>query len=82
MDRGDLNGLLDYLVSEAHHQEIYFLWRPQSRDPKDDMVLELAVASGASRLVTHNVRDFRAARDFDVGVVTPGSYLFDLGTRP
>ena len=82
MDRGDLNGLLDYLVSEAHHQEIYFLWRPQSRDPKDDMVLELAVASGASRLVTHNVRDFRAARDFDVRVVTPGSYLFDLGTRP
>ena len=46
------------------------------------MVLELAVASGASRLVTHNVRDFRAARDFDVGIVTPGSYLFDLGTRP
>ena len=82
MDRGDLNGFLDYLVSEAHHQEIYFLWRPQSRDPKDDMVLELAVASGASRLVTHNVRDFRAARDFDVRVVTPGSYLFDLGTRP
>ncbi|MDE0458577.1 MAG: putative toxin-antitoxin system toxin component, PIN family [Chromatiales bacterium] len=82
MDRGDLNGLLDYLVSEAHHQEIYFLWRPQSRDPKDDMVLELAVASGANRLVTHNVRDFRAARDFDVRVVTPGSYLFDLGTRP
>lgn len=82
MDRGDLNGLLDYLVSEAHHQEIYFLWRPQSRDPKDDMVLELAVASGASRLVTHNVRDFRAARDFDVRIVTPGSYLVDLGTRP
>ena len=72
---------LDYVVSVAHHQEIFFLWRPFLRDPKDDMVLELAVAADAGQLVTHNVRDFKGAEDFQVKVVTPGDYLTGLGTR-
>ena len=49
------------------------------RDPKDDMVLELTVAADASRVVTHNLRDFEAAKEFRVNVVTPGSYLTELG---
>jgi hypothetical protein len=38
-------GLLRYLASIAHLQEVHFLWRPFLRDPDDDMVLECAVAS-------------------------------------
>ena len=44
-------------------------------DPKDDMVLELAVASGATHIVTFNQRDFRQAVEFGVSVVTPSKFL-------
>src|SRR5437667_10646490 len=37
---------LRYLASQAHLQEIHFLWRPFLADPDDDMILELAFAAG------------------------------------
>jgi len=36
---------LRYLASQAHLQEIHFLWRPFLPDPDDDLVLELAFAA-------------------------------------
>jgi putative PIN family toxin of toxin-antitoxin system len=36
----------------------HFLWRPQLRDPGDEMVLEAAVNGRADVLATFNVRDF------------------------
>lgn len=36
----------------------HFLWRPQLRDPADEMVLEAAINGHADGLVTFNVRDF------------------------
>jgi predicted nucleic acid-binding protein len=71
--------LLNYLASVALHQEVFFLWRPVLRDPKDDMVLELAVAAEASSIVTHNWRDFEEASTFAPRVVSPGKYLIDRG---
>lgn len=41
--------------------EVHFLWRPQARDPNDEMVLEAAINGHADALVTYNVRDFAAA---------------------
>jgi putative PIN family toxin of toxin-antitoxin system len=38
--------------------EVHFQWRPQSRDPNDEMVLEAAINGGADALVTFNVADF------------------------
>eukprot|EP01031_Cornospumella_fuschlensis_P006142 gene6142-7636_t len=38
----DTHRFLRYLASQAHLQEIHFLWRPFLPDPDDDMVLELA----------------------------------------
>jgi putative PIN family toxin of toxin-antitoxin system len=38
-----------------------FRWRPQVRDPADEMVLEAAVNGGADMLVTFNQRDFGSA---------------------
>jgi hypothetical protein len=38
-------GFLRYIASQAHLQEIYFLWRPFLPDADDDMILELAVAA-------------------------------------
>ena len=72
---------LRYLASIAHMQDIYYLWRPQLRDPNDDMVLELAVAAQAKYIVTHNIRDFQRLK-FDVIAITPADFLKLLRSMP
>jgi predicted nucleic acid-binding protein len=52
----DVEDLLDYVCSVAKRQSIFFLWRPLSPDPKDDMVAEVAVAAGARRSSRTNQR--------------------------
>ena len=49
---------LDAVVAMAEPVMTHFLWRPQLRDPGDEMVLEAAVNGRADLLVTFNVRDF------------------------
>ena len=71
----DALGFLQYLASIAHLQDVHFLWRPFSRDPDDDMIVECAVAAGCDYIVTHNVKDFRRVEELKVQVVTPAELL-------
>jgi putative PIN family toxin of toxin-antitoxin system len=72
----DIKDFLDYLCVIGRHQKIYYLWRPQLRDPKDEMVLELAVAGNVNALITHNVRDFSAMSGrFTPRLLTPAQFL-------
>jgi len=66
---------LDFLASVSNRRQIYFLLRPFLRDPKDDFVIELAVAARAQFIVTHNVRDFAGARENGIHVISPGDFL-------
>ena len=68
-------GIVRYLASIAHLQDIHFLWRPFLKDPDDDMVLECAVAAGCQYIVTHNVKDFRRSEQLGVTAITPGDFL-------
>jgi putative PIN family toxin of toxin-antitoxin system len=77
----DVTSLVDYLCLVAHKQDIFFLWRPLLRDPNDDMVAELAVANRADAIITHNLKDFSAAADLGIRVLTPGSFLLQLSRR-
>jgi len=43
LSREEVDDLIDFYCSVGTPHEIFFLWRPFLRDPKDDMVLELAV---------------------------------------
>ena len=70
-----IDAVLDIVCAVACKQEVHFLWRPQLRDPSDELVLEAAVNAAADFLVTHNQRDFAASRQFAVQVVTPGQFL-------
>jgi putative PIN family toxin of toxin-antitoxin system len=78
----EIEAILDYICKVAHHQPIFYLWRPFLKDPKDDMVLELAVAAGCDCIVTYNVRDFQGAEDFGVRVLTPKEFLQEIGEIP
>ena len=66
---------LRYLASQAHLQEIHFLWRPFLPDADDDMVLELAFAAGCRYIVTHNVKDFQGSEELGVTAITPRDFL-------
>lgn len=70
--------IVGYLCGVAHRQKIFYLWRPYLRDPQDHLVLEVAVASGASHLVTYNLRDFRDVDRFGIRVVKPEDFLAEL----
>lgn len=71
----DIEDFLDYLCSIGRQQRIHYLWRPQLRDPRDEMVLELAVQASADCIVTHNTRDFAEAVRFGISVVTPQEFI-------
>ena len=54
---------------------LHYLWRPQLRDPADEMVLETALNGRAAALVTLNGGDFSVAANFRLPVLTPGAFL-------
>ena len=78
----DVDTFLDFFAALAVAQPIYFSWRPMLSDADDEMVAEVAAASEADYLVTHNVRDFAAAASvFDFKTVTPRDFLTVLAVR-
>ncbi len=74
----ELQSFLDDFCSVARPQEIFFTWRPTLSDPDDEIFLELAVAAGATHLVTHNKKDFAGADAFGIRFVTPGELLKEI----
>ncbi len=76
----DVDDIIDYICDVANRQKIYYLWRPFLRDPKDDMVLELAVAAGCHYIITFNMRDFQGVEEeFGIGVIKPKEFLQKIG---
>ncbi|MGH9437431.1 MAG: putative toxin-antitoxin system toxin component, PIN family [Terriglobia bacterium] len=64
------------VIALAEPVETHFLWRPQLRDPDDEMVLEAAVNGHADVLVTFNTRDFGVVpSQFGVQVLLPREAL-------
>ena len=60
----------------AEPVEGWFLWRPQLRDPGDEMVLEAAANGRADALVTFNKRDFAdTAGAFGIEMLSPQQAL-------
>ena len=70
-----VHAIIGRIAQIAHKQPIYYLWRSILPDPKDDMVLELGIAAGASHIITFNYRDFRPATEFGISVVSPSDFL-------
>ena len=63
---------LDAIIAMGEPVPTHFLWRPQLRDPNDEMVLEAAVNGRADALVTFNLRDYgTAGAQFGVEILLP-----------
>jgi putative PIN family toxin of toxin-antitoxin system len=72
----DVDDFLNGLARLVSPVELHFAWRPQLRDPGDEMVLEAAVNGHVDALVTHNLADFEIAKTrFSLNVWTPGNAL-------
>lgn len=70
-----VDAIIRRMAMVAHKQQIYFLWRPLLPDPGDDMVLEVAIASGATHIVTFNHKDLRLASQFGITVLPPADFI-------
>ena len=70
----EMNEVLDALASVVEPVTLRFYWRPQLKDPDDEMVLETAVNGWADRIATFNLRHLAtAARRFGIRAARPGS---------
>ena len=76
LSRNEALAFLDRLISMAEPVQVFYRWRPQLRDPGDEMVLEAAVNGRAYVIVTFNEKDLREARgQFGIEVMRPGEVL-------
>jgi putative PIN family toxin of toxin-antitoxin system len=70
----EIDVVLDALAAVVEPVALRFLWRPQLKDPADEMVLETAVNGNADRLATFNMRHLGAAAlVFGIRAAPPGA---------
>ena len=71
----EIGQILDYFCHIANLHEVHFLWRPILKDPKDDVILDLAVRANCHYIITYNTRDFSGVNQFGIQVVTAQEFL-------
>lgn len=71
-----IDSFLGALATLCEPVDVHFSWRPQLRDPADEMVLEAAVNGRANAVVTFNFKDFHPATEtFGIAILTPGDII-------
>ncbi|MDE2981482.1 MAG: putative toxin-antitoxin system toxin component, PIN family [Gemmatimonadota bacterium] len=82
LSESEVATIVSALCAVAEPVCTWFLWRPQLRDPADEMVLETAVNGNADGLVTFNWRDFGDAPGaFGIEMLSPRQALGKIAER-
>jgi predicted nucleic acid-binding protein len=81
LSESDIEVVLDYICLVAEHRKIFYLWRPFLKDPKDDMILEIAVETESNFIITFNKKDFEGIDKFNLKVATPKEFLKIIGEK-
>ena len=77
LNEAEVTTIISALCAVADHVQTRFLWRPQLRDPADEMVLEAAINGFADALITFNRRDFGDAPGrFGIALLSPQQALW------
>jgi putative PIN family toxin of toxin-antitoxin system len=72
----EIDEVLAEMAALIEPVDVHFRWRPQTRDPNDEMVLEAAINGQADAVVTYNVADFiEASKRFEFAVMPPAKLL-------
>lgn len=72
----EVMAVLDELTGLCVPVAFDYRWRPQARDPDDDLVLETAINGGAEVVASFNVADMEAGgRRFGIVVERPGTVV-------
>ncbi len=79
LSKNDITDYIDAICKLSNRHNIYYLWRPQLKDPKDEMVLELAIKSKSKYIITYNKIDFKNAKKFGVHVLDAREFLKKIG---
>ncbi len=79
--KSDIDDILDFICFVAEQRKIFYLWRPYLKDPKDDMILELAAESECEYIITFNKKDFDGIEKFGIKTITPKDFLKMIGEK-
>ena len=81
LDLHEVGVFVDGVLAMMEPVETHFMWRPQLRDPADELVLDAAVNGQATAIVTFNRRDFGvASARFGIELLAPAEAIRRIRT--
>ena len=78
LNKEDINKVLQFIAFIGKPYITYFLFRPNLQDERDNIFIELFIASNSNYLITNNVRDFTTKSELkfqDLKVITPTDFV-------
>jgi len=71
-----IDDILSYVAFWGIEHKIYYLFRPNLKDEKDNILVELAVSSQSKFIVTSNTKDFMNSElIINIPIITPAEFV-------
>ncbi|HOF33079.1 MAG TPA: putative toxin-antitoxin system toxin component, PIN family [Spirochaetota bacterium] len=78
LTKDDIDKVLRFLSYISKPVTIYYLFRPNLKDEKDNIFLELSLAGNCDFIITSNTKDFTKYNELkfdDISVITPSDFV-------
>ena len=77
LNQSEISDVLTLIFHFAEKHKIFFLFRPNLKDEKDNIFVELAVKSNSKYLITSNIKDFKnnELKFPELKIITPGEFV-------
>lgn len=78
LEKEDIQNVLRFILLRAKKQDIFFLFRPNLKDEKDNIFIELSLKSNSDYLITNNIRDFKYNNNLkfpSIKIITPSDFV-------